>query len=539
MPKVLVDLHETYENVTRPVVFDIARDIMQRTALPKDIRIFYPGDIDKGQQNGSSITSSNPEATKLPFTSQVTLEVTEQYQEERILSTAIFRPENPSIWHDPHLGAIIKPAYGSCDVTMNFKYRARSKQQAIRWRDDVKNRTAMNREQFIHQINYHYLIPEEFFVIMREIHRLRENVAGYGQDFDTYFKQHVSSRARFLTNQAGNNGRWGIAESQIRVLGWFDWEGVPEEGSKEDDGSTWTISFAYKFKYDKPNACAMFYPLVIHNQMIKYHAEPPVQPAYQIEQSLRKYALSAKMFAYFETGGPMYYMQRRQGYQVPSYDEFIPGSVVPETLRVVSLLIQIDPANPRALFNLGDNLGGDLLLDPDMRCCLEREWPYMTTPMQSIFHVSLYRGTKLQTPDKLTIDANLDVSTTFDMDLRQTYHVRISLVKNLRLLPVEALDRLRQCAQCLIKLLDALDPTLKGRDLLPCIVNDTMVTRECLNKAIDAINGVPYKPAGSPVGYTVQTLFIQANNAKSNVPNKATTYPPGLVPADGSDPCTC
>lgn len=536
MPRVLVELHETYENVTRPVVYDIARDVMKRTGLPKDILIFYPGDIEKGMQQGSAITGDPMEPTKLPFTSQVTLEVTEQYQEDRMLSTAVFRPENPFIFRDPHLEVGIKPAYGSCDVTLNFKYRARSKQQAIRWRDDIKNRTSMNREQFIHQINYHYLIPEEFLVILREIHKLRETVAPYGEDFDTYFKNNRSTRARFLTNQAGKNGRWGIAESQIRVLGYFDWEGVPEEGSKEDDGSTWTISFAYKFKYDKPNACAMQYPLVIHNQMIKYHPEPPDQPAYQIEQSLRKYALSAKMFAYFETGGPMYYMQRRQGYQVPSFDEFIPASVVPDTIRLCTVLVQIDPDQPRALFNLTDDLGGDIIIDPDIKCCLEKEWPYMTMPFRSIFHVSLYRRSFLQTPDKLVLNSDLNLSTSFDMNLRETYHVRISLVKNLRLLPTEALDRLRSCASCLIKLLDAIDPTLKDRDLLPCIVNG-IVTRECLDKAINAINGARYRQHGSPVGYTVETLFIQANKSKDL--GKSTQYPPGLVPTTGEDPCTC
>jgi hypothetical protein len=542
MPKILVELHETYESITRPVVYNIVRDMIKRTGLPKDIRINYPGDIERAMQDGSSITSTHPEATKFAYTSQLTIEVDEQYQEDRLLSSAVWRPENPFIFRDDALGVGIKPVYGSCDTTVTVKFRARSKQQATRWRDEIKNRTAQGREQFVHQIAYHYLVPEEMFVVLSEIHRLRENVAGYDEDFATYFKNHRTSKARFLTDQAGRNGRWGIAESQIRVLGWFDWEGQPEQGSKEDDGSTWTIGFSYKFKYDKPNACAMQYPLIVHNQMIKYHPEPPDQPMYQIENQLRRYALSAKMFAYFETGGPMHYMQRRQGYQVPSYDEFIPFSVVPNTLRLMTALVRIDPANPRALFNLTDNIGGDIMMDPDIRCCLEKEWPYMTQPMQSIFNVSLYTGQLLQTPDKLTVDADLNVKTTFDMDLRQTYHVRISLVKNLRLIPRAALDRLRDCAPCLIKLLDAIDPTLKGRGLLPCIVGDTWVTWPCLEKAINAINGSTATQQNAPAGWNVGTLFIQTGRAVDGVNTNAATwgYVPGLAPADPRDDgCSC
>lgn len=540
MPRVFVEVHETYESITRPVIFDIARTVIQRTGLPKDIRINYPGDIERAMQSGSSITTAHPEATKYAYTSQLTVDVTEEYQEDRMLSSAVFRPENPHIFRDPALQVGLKPVYSSCDTTITFKYRARSKQEAIRWRDEVKNRTALGREQFIHSVTYHFLIPEELLVILREIWRLRENVAPYGQDFDTYFKNHRTQRARWLTNQAGQNGRWGIAETQMRVLGWFDFEGVPEQGSKEDDASTWTIGFSYKFKYDKATACAMQYPLIVHNQMIKYHPAYPDQPMYQVEDQLRKYALSAKMFAYFETGRQNYYFKKRMGYQVPSYDEFIPSSVVPNTLRLVSALIKIDPENPREIFNLMDNVGGDIMMDPDIRCCLEKEWPYMTQPFQSIFNVSLYRSDRLQLPDKISIDANLDMTTTFDMDLRQTYHVRISLVSNLRLIPRAALDRLRDCAPCLIKLLDAIDPTLKGKDLLPCIVGDTWVTWPCLDKAIDAINGTKATQPNSPVGWNVGTLFIQANRATDITgPTVPTQYPPGLQPAGTDDPCSC
>lgn len=536
MPKILVPVHETYESITRPVVYDIVSDVVKRTALPKDIRINYPGDLERAMQDGSAITTAHPEATKFAYTSQLTVDVTEEYQEDRMLSSAVFRPENPYIFRDDRLEVGIKPVYSSCDTTITFKYRAQSKQQATRWRDDIKNRTSLNRELFIHQITYHYLIPEEMLVILREIWRLRENVAGYSEDFDTYFKDHRTTRARYLTNQAGNNGRWGIAESQIRVLGWFDFEGVPEQGSKEDDASTWTIGFSYKIKYDKPTACAMQYPLVVHNQMIKYHPAPPEQPMYQIENQLRKYALSAKMFAYFETGRASIHQQRRQGYQVPSFDEFIPSAVIPNTMRLASVLIQIDPTNPRALFNLTDNLGGDIMLDPDIRCCLEKEWPYMTQPYQSIFNVSLYRRTFLETPDNISVDANLDVTTNFDMDLRETYHVRISLVTNLRLLPRAALDRLRSCAQCLIKLLDAIDPSLKHHDLLPCIVGDTWVTWSCLNTAINAINRTPLHQGNSPTGWNVGTVFVQTNRAAGSI--GTTHYPPGLQPATG-DSCEC
>lgn len=512
MPKVLLEVPDTQESVLRPVVFDISRQIIANTKLTDDLQLFFPGDLERGQQAGAAL-SSDGERTQFAFNSRLSVTVAEEYLADRMFTNAVFRPENNFIFLDGRIDTFIRPVYSGTQTTLSFKYRAKDKSEAIRWRDEIRNRTSMNRDIFVHDITYHYLIPLEQLAILREIHRLRENVAPYGQDWDTWFAGHRTSRATWLTNQAGGQGRWAIRETQMRVQGWFDFTGVPEIGSKEDDADTWTISFEYNFHYDKPIGCTLEYPLMVHNQLLdqKWRPGPDEMPTDQEERHLRSYSLSAKMFSQFEMGTQMYPLTTKPGYSVPDFDEFIPGSVPPSTMRLFTALIQLDPNDRRDLLNLAD-IGGGVELDADIGCCLAKEYSFMTRPGQSVFSLSLYQGTDLVDSKFLTIDEKLNVRSTVDLDLRKVYHIRFALQTDWSRLSMAALKRLQDCPDCLTKLLDALDPTLKDRGFFNCVIDGRLFPMTCLQNAIDAISS-PQLALGNGQVYQfnlVQTQSVQA-----------------------------
>lgn len=519
MPKILVEVPDTVESILRPVAVDIARQLFGNTNVSKDIQILFPGDIERAQQKGGSIdelNEQNPDSVRFPYFSQMYMEVQEEYVEDRMLTSAVFRPENLFVFRDDAIETSIRPVYSMTQTTINFKYRAKDKTEAIRWRDDIRNKTAANREQFVHDVKYHYLVPKEMLVILKALWGMREAVAGYGENWETYWRENTTQRVSWLTNQSGQQGAWGVAESQLRVQGWFDFTGVPEQGSKEDDGAAWTISFSYHFQYEKPIACTMYYPLVVHNQLVdqQYRPSPDEMPEYQIEAQARSYSLSGKQLQHFETGTRLYPLTKRPGYQIPSFDEFLPEQVVPHTLRVFTVLCTLDPANPRLLFNMKTDLG-PIALNDDMWECIDKELPYMCKPGQSVFNLSLYRSAHLMTPEWLTIDENYNVMATQDLDLRQYYHVRFSLMRDLRQVNPASLKRLQACPTCLNEILAALDPTLSGKGLLPCVVGDTWVPSQCLDKVIDEIDRGILSQGNHQIYQmnTVETFFIKARSA--------------------------
>lgn len=463
MPKILLTVPETNESVTRPIVLDITRQLFDITGISHGTSIFYPGDLEKTMQPGSSFGHTG-DINTLPFSARVSVEVEEIYEMDKIGTTATMRPENLFIFRDDRIETLIKPAYSATDVVLSFKYRAVDKVTATRWRDDIRAKISMMRDVYLHDITYHYLIPPEFLVILKEIHTLRETVDGYGETYDDYFRANATQRASVLTTLAGTRGAWGISEKQMRIVGWFDFEGGPELGSREDEGDTWTISFSYKFKYDKPIACVMFYPLMIHNQLIgqKYR---PSEGVYEVENHVRSYSLSALHFNEFEKGKRIQNIQK--GIAIPAYDEFIPGNVVTSTIRLFTALTSVDETS-NVLMNMCEL--GDIELHPEIIKFMVTEAPYMSKSYDSIFSLSLYQSVDLLDDNMVKIDSALNVSSVNTLSLRSYYHIRLSIVSNLFLLKKEALDRLRENGVVLGLILEMIDPTLRGKGLLPTII---------------------------------------------------------------------
>jgi hypothetical protein len=506
MPKLAVMVPETLNMITRPVVLTVAREIMKDTGIHSKTPIFFPGDTEQAAQPNSLITPAD-DVSIFPFSDRLMITVDENYEQDRILSMAVYQPENRFIFRDDRIETCIKPAYSSADITINFSYRAVDKTQAMRFRDDMRTRIGMMRDERLHLVSYGYMIPPEYLVILQELHRMREAVAGYGEDWDTYFKANVTQRASILTNLAGNQPAWGISESQMRVVGYWDFEGAPEQGSKEDDLDTWTVTFGYKFRFDKPVACVMEYPLMIHNQLVEKYRPSEEDQVDSPEYHQRSYSLSSESFSFFEKGRE--HTGRKEGVDIPSFDDFIPASVPKPTLRVLTALTSIDEDNPSLLMNFHE-LGDEDELHPVILAFMAKEAMYMTKPFQSIFQLNLYRNINLMPWTALTVNNALDVTTPLELSLRDYHHVRLSVVTDLRLLNPKALDRLRENGAALQILIKYIAPWISK---VPPILSGDYVSKADLDKAIDEINGELINKGNRQDGYqmnTVETLFIQA-----------------------------
>lgn len=511
MPKLVLPLQDTPESVTRPIIFDLTRQLFKITGISPDTRIYYPGYMEKDRQPGSTIRDGEVINT-FGAGQKLTIEVEENYDQDYILSTAVLRPENPFIFRDDRIETSIKPSYANTEVTINFRYRAIDRIAALRWRDDMKTRVSMMRDEHLHDLTYHYLIPKEFVIIMHEIHRLRELVDGYGEDFDTFFKNNMTQKASLLSNFSGTHQEWGIGEKQMRVLGWFDFEGAPEQGSREDEDDTWTIAFSYKFRYDKPVACVMQYPLVIHNQLLSSRYRPS-STAYQLEQHRRSYSHSGKGFSMFDKTRDTAQFSMQSGIAIPDFDEFLPSSVLTSTKRVFTTLVTIDPANRRFLLSLLD-LGRTWSLNPLIVNFLKAEAPYLTKDYGTIFGLQLYRGADRLPDAMLTIDSDLNVTSTVDLPLRHYYHVRLSLLTDLSALSEETRARLREHGPALAAILHAIDPAVWSQLGYPNLLGGKYMPKDYLNKAIDVIDRATLSKSDQQIRQfnTVMTLFVDAKN---------------------------
>lgn len=510
MPYIKLPIPDTKSSVSRPVVLDIIQQVIKHTGIDPNIRITYPDYLEREAQIGSRITDSS-ESGKFSSQQKISIEVDEEFDENSILTSAVYYPENQFIFIDSALDTYIKPSYGKVNLSINFKLRFIDQNAARMWRDEIKTRMTLLRDIILHDVSYHYGIPKEFFVLLKEIHRLRESVAPYNETFDAYFKKMSDDKVSLLTNLSGTQDLYAVSETQSRIQGYFDFSSAPEQGSKENDTDSSTISFTYKTSYDKPLEILMQYPLMIHNQVLSKKFRPTLQDNQTKEtQSYRNF--SSGNFALFENTNPLF-NKNTTGVGIPEIDDFIPNNTLPNTMRVFTALVKLNPLNLNHITKL-DQLGQYELL-PEVVDFLKEESSYLNKPYQSIFNLAVYRNRSLIDYNLFSVDSNLNVIKNATADLRSYYHVRLSILTDLSLLSRPGKERLKENG-CLTKLLLLLiDPSLKDKGLLPdkiCQLN--YISEEQLNNCIYEINRAIISRGDKQIRQfnTVMSLYIQSHS---------------------------
>lgn len=461
MPNVSILVPETNQSVLRPVVMGIVRDLMYITKIPKETSILYPEDGGKIAQPGSTIASSEEERSVFPNMDKILIEVDESDNSASILSTAIARPEHLPVFLDDEIGVFIKPIYSYADIQITFKFMASSRSQAIRWRDDIKMRTSAGRDINLHKLTYHYIIPDKIIEILKEIHTLREKQAGYGDEFEKYLLDNSTGRFTEVTNLGGSNVRPAIGESQMRVQGIFNFEFAPEKIENDSDNNGWVGSFTYKFSFDKPVACNLRYPAMVHNTLIKKSLMPS-EHAYDIDEHFQTFSLSLSALNFFEAQlQTEKAINFKSSIVIPPFDEFIPASIPSGTVSIFSALCQLNNQDKKNLVNLKEL--GEVVLDSDVMTFIrESEWCYLTKPYKSIFNVALYKSMYLSAWQNIEVTAQLDVKAIADLSLRTSHRVRLSIVADLGLLDKQALERLKAYPKAAVKILSAISEAVRN-----------------------------------------------------------------------------
>ncbi|WP_233874785.1 hypothetical protein [Paraburkholderia adhaesiva] len=153
-----------------------------------------------------------------------------------------------------------------------------------------------------------------------------------------------------------------------------------------------------------------------------------------------------------------------------------------------------------------DRLPGGYVMSERMRAFVAGEATYMTKLFYSVFSCNLYLSSDIQPDGSITVDEELNVSTTFEPSPRARFHVWFGLCYNWRYLNAAALARLRANFDILQKLTHALWPQLPACCQPVAIGNSNQTSNasmRCLmNGEADNLLDTSMK--------TAETLYIQS-----------------------------
>lgn len=446
MPNINLPISDVMSSVERPVIYDVIRQLMQLTGISDKTLIRFYGEDGKGAQLGSTITSKNlPHMPNLwPHMENVSIEVEEDYDPNAILNMAVTQNENPFIFVDEALKVSIKPAYSGTDVAIKVVYKSKDKNQAQKWRNDVRTRLAQGRQINLHKLHYSYALPRTIEALLSHIYELREKVGGYGDTIGDWWGRCASPRITKQTTQAGTQAVLAVAETQSMVQGVFDFD-IPPKPDKSEAPDVWEVSFSYRFKYEKPIAINARYPITVHQQPLgerfllanRYDAQDDI---------LKQMSLSNEWLSHFS--GDMQLAKRlaNKGVTMPIFDDWLPqaGTVPSCTVRVFTALAGISKEDKRFLLDLKD-LGDFQLVDEILQFMSHCEYPYMTGHASSIFQLTVYEDYDVLHASQFELTADLKLMAKRDLDLRKVYHVRLGLHAQLVGLQASAVNRIRTC----------------------------------------------------------------------------------------------
>lgn len=511
MPKLYLPVPEIEKSITRPVVLDIIRQVKEITGISDDTKEIFLGDARSALQPGSTVDSDILDNTNISASRQLTIEVAESYSEGYLGTVAIAQTEQIPIFVDDNLGIVLKPIYTPRNFDITVRYRNPSKNQAKAWRDNIYMHVNHLRNINSHTATYHYSIPKAFMILLEELHRMRENVAGYGEDFDTYFHNNVTRRVTEATTLAGTAKEFVIPERQFRIQGTFNFTEAPEKEQMGGETSMWISEFTYQVTIDIPAGMHVNYPVMVHNQLLDEKFIPK-EPEDDTKHD-KAFARSLRAIHYFEVP----YMTdrakpREDMIRIPDFDDWRADNAPPGLYPVFSALCELLPDNKKLLLNLNEL--GDYAIDEELLEFFKQgEYRYMTLPYKSMFHLSYYRFKFLSTDKKTHLDSELNFTSTEDLSLRDNHRVVFSIVTDISSVDPACLKRMKRFPNVLKKTLSAIRVTYAQLSQLSPVVN-MMSYAEGLAKAGPTPEEVWEK---FPIFYTVMNAHTTAEKLTEEV----------------------
>jgi hypothetical protein len=463
MPQFSYPIPDIYQMITRPVIVAIVKQIMDGTGIPASAFIEYKGEHGQTPTWRSFIDKSNPNTEdgfgKMPFIEKVQVEVDENPLEDFLLSTPYHYPDNKRVWHDPNLNITLSPFYERAEYSINFTYRTPDKGTATQWRSNMMRRIKVKFTDMSMIARYQIIIPHLILNFLKQFWTMREAIAGYDDTWSEYFLNHRLQKLVKLVDQAGNNPEIALDETQLDILGSFQFTDVPKE-ERQDDGSCYNISFSYKFRFDHPAGFVLKYPLTIHNQLVPQAFRPDKPHRYDPHAILGNSSQSMSRYDEIiqQVGGKKNTIVG--GHLVPWFDDWSPDKGYHNTSPLLQLLCRIDADDPTNLMDLRQLEQAGLKMSDTTRQYMIDNYRDLNKHAACGVYFAVYVNDDVLDQREYYVTKDLVVRLRNTPDMRNFYHLVIFVINDLLALTPAAKKVLRYNPPMFKELVNTLDPDI-------------------------------------------------------------------------------
>lgn len=460
MPKIKVPLPVTYENISRPVAVSLAKDVMRLMRIPEDTPVYVTNEFETiNQPDAYGLNSHGTNEANFESFRRLRVVATERIKHNSLLNENIRNNEEPPFLEDRRIGFSIRPNYVQSEITLEFKYTASTRQEAIDWRDAITSDRGEERESIQHQVKYHIPMQDGIWELIAHIHQLREKTAGYGQEYADYVREITLCDLKPLGTKDHDVKKLTLAveEFQAQVQGWFEFDETPVE-TKVADGSEWEIQFSYKAVYKRARHFYVAFPMVIHQSLIdkKYRDK---RPSFSVEELRKNGPIGVRALDVLD-GNVDSLPPPTDGLRFPYWDDWIPGyaNQPPRTIPAASWMIRLDPKDPQDILALREIPHVRLTKEIDDYFVSVHKTLNKRSGGSCVF--TLYQDHLPMAEEALTVSEDLKVRATIALDLRKTYHLRLSFPVQYGLFTNRAIDNMSSHWAATLQVFQSIVPTL-------------------------------------------------------------------------------
>lgn len=494
MPQVNKAIGNTYDTITRPAAIAVAKDCLKQMGFDEGAYLSFKGFTDSALNKTNSMEDIPKNFFGTDTTAEV--EINESPRQNMLYTMSVFRPDQMTIFRDVKSNLFIRPVKQSCEIELTFKLRFAGKGAAMRWRDDVYARGNLMRHKNYHRITYSYPIPLPFMDFLSDMHTIiaQEDDTEEKKFADWFFK-YSDKRMTTLTNDAGRDHMVVLPETQVRVLGWYNFEEIVDKPSFDKDTNTWNVEWSYTFLYDKVIECVMNFDLVVRQQQIQDRWMPVGRP-YDLDletdlASSNSNELAEAFLPDFEERSDIYINRQ------PMVDTWWPLDATQLDLKYYKpafiALTTLLPDDNQLVINLNELGDFDLKSSILAYIASDREW--VTKPRESIINVSIFGNNNIALPSQQVLDELLNLRATGNLNRAPVYRVVISVLQDLTKLTPGADDRSKNNACILSEALKELWKRAAAIGLIPRPNNKCQWTSDQWDYIKDLLS--PHQP-GKP-----------------------------------------
>jgi hypothetical protein len=295
----------------------------------------------------------------------------------------------------------------------------------------------------VHDVKYIVFLPT---IVQDFISDMHENINRLSPiDIVEYFRIYGDNRLQLYTDLNSNNPQIGLEEIQSRILGLYDFSPLPEEVEKDKDTGTYTVKFNYKFSFDRPALVRIMYPFMVANRIVpsKYLEHITNALNYQNEEQRKPlvYTQSGHFLSHFEAHRQLEYrLNTNLPLRIPYFDDYQERKLFPGYAVQASILVDINETDKRTLLNLND-LKQYYIREPILQYIINGEKDYITKPYYSFIYIGVSQRDKHFNNYILTIDNDLNIKSTVDLDLMRETRIIFNFVYDFTYLDKAALKR--------------------------------------------------------------------------------------------------